>query len=175
MQHCRQLKWRTSLQKSENRTTVNKRRKARELTLQVLYAVETSDDDNWRVIVDRITESGSFSNEAKEYSMQLVENSLFRREQLDSIIQQHASNWDIGRMALIDRNIIRMAIAELKYFPSVPYKVVIDEAVEIAKTYGTDDSGRFVNGILDSIYTTLIGIRKDSDSDGTGGNSSQEK
>jgi N utilization substance protein B len=85
------------------------------------------------------------------------------------LISAKAANWEIRRMAAVDRNTLRLAAAELIHFKdSVPFKVVIDEAVEIAKTYGTDDSGKFVNGILDS-------IRKDLHSKAGNGSGKEEK
>jgi N utilization substance protein B len=70
---------------------------------------------------------------------------------IDERITRHAANWELKRMAALDRNILRLAACELVNFSEVPFKVVIDEAVELAKLYGTDESGRFVNGIIDSI------------------------
>ena len=71
------------------------------------------------------------------------------------MITQRAANWDIKRMAVIDRNILRLAVTELFYFKQVPVKVVIDEAVELAKAFGAEDSGKFVNGIIDSIHKNV--------------------
>jgi N utilization substance protein B len=71
---------------------------------------------------------------------------------IDKSIQERAANWEMKRMAAIDRNIIRLAVAEMTFFTDVPVKVVIDEAVELAKTFGSSDSGKFVNGVIDSIH-----------------------
>jgi transcription antitermination protein NusB len=131
------------------------RRKARELALQTLYACEAGNDQNFRMVLEGISlESGSGAS-AEEYAIPLVDKALFAREEIDRMIVKHAANWDIKRMNAIDRNILRMAVAELLFFMDTPYKVVIDEAVEIAKQYGTDDSGKFVNGVIDSIRKEL--------------------
>jgi N utilization substance protein B len=71
---------------------------------------------------------------------------------IDECLTRHAANWELKRMAALDRNVLRLAVAELFFFTEIPFKVVIDEAVELAKIFGTDESGRFVNGILDSIH-----------------------
>ncbi|MCK4325384.1 transcription antitermination factor NusB, partial [bacterium] len=70
---------------------------------------------------------------------------------IDALLRKHADNWDIGRMASVDRNILRFASYELLFLDEIPPKVTINEAIEIAKKYSTQDSGRFVNGILDTI------------------------
>jgi N utilization substance protein B len=83
----------------------------------------------------------------------LARGALAHRPALDAVIAKVAENWEIGRMAAIDRNILRLAAFELMHSLETPVSVVIDEAVEIAKTYSTQDSGKFVNGILDKIKT----------------------
>ena len=90
--------------------------------------------------------------EIKDYSLKLVGQCLNYTKELDDLIISKSSNWDISRIALIDRIIIRLAITEMLYFKDIPAKVSIVEAVEISKQYSTDDSSSFINGILDSIY-----------------------
>ena len=90
--------------------------------------------------------------EIKDYSLKLVDQCLNYTKELDDLIISKSSNWDISRIALIDRIIIRLAITEMLYFKEIPAKVSIVEAVEISKQYSTDDSSSFINGILDSIY-----------------------
>ena len=87
-----------------------------------------------------------------EYAKKLINKYLDKIKALDSLITSHSSNWDISRIAFIDRIIIRLALTEMFYFTDIPAKVSIVEAVEISKEYSTDDSNRFINGILDSIY-----------------------
>jgi len=134
------------------------RRKSRELALQTLYACEIgSGGDDWRQMLNNIADSSSFSPEIVKYASELVKAVFDNRESLDEMIRERAANWDLKRMAAIDRNILRLSIAELRFFSETPVKVVIDEAVELAKLFGTDDSGKFVNGIIDSINKKLKG------------------
>ena len=87
-----------------------------------------------------------------DYAKEMVDIYMKNTEKLDKLISSKSSNWDITRMALIDRLIIKLALSEIFYFDEVPGKVSIVEAVEISKEYSTEDSSRFINGILDSIY-----------------------
>ena len=132
------------------------RHRARELALQTLYACEVGITKEWEGMLRRIGEGGAFPEENVEYARGLVRETIAALEKIDGCIAHHAANWELKRMAALDRNILRLAAAEFLFFSEVPFKVVIDEAVELAKTYGTEESGRFVNGILDSIHKTLI-------------------
>jgi N utilization substance protein B len=131
------------------------RRKSRELALQALYAYEMRNDENPLMILDLVAESNFSSHEVKEYARSLMYWVSGDREQIDAVLQRHAQNWELGRMAAIDRNVMRIAVAELLNSSDVPAKVAIDEAVELAKLYGTDESGKFVNGIIDAVYKEL--------------------
>ena len=128
------------------------RRHARELALQTLYACEAGDMGEWNVMLGRIAEDSAVTDENRLYARNLVQAAVGNLAMIDECLAGHAANWELKRMAALDRNVLRLAVAELFYFTEVPFKVVIDEAVELAKTYGTDESGRFVNGILDSIH-----------------------
>ena len=132
------------------------RRNSRELALQLLYAVEISGTDELNESADLIIEQNEFDPSVREYGKRLVLAALDQLEIIDALIQKYAMNWEMRRMAAIDRNLLRLAVGELRTFKDVPYKVVIDEAVEIAKIYGSEDSGKFINGILDSIRKELI-------------------
>ena len=129
-----------------------KRHRARELALQTLYACEIGTTAEWEGVLRHIAEGGSFTDESVRYAQELVQKTMSSLGTIDETVSGHAANWELKRMAALDRNILRLAAAELFSFDNVPFKVVIDEAVELAKTYGTDESGRFVNGILDSIH-----------------------
>jgi len=87
--------------------------------------------------------------------MALLRKTTENLQELDGIIGKHIDNWDLKRLAMIDKNILRLGLAELHYFPEIPKKVTIDEAIELAKTYGSADSGRFVNGVLDALSKDL--------------------
>ena len=127
------------------------RRKSRELALQALYACEVGADADYARVLDSIAKDGDVDESAGSYAKSLVVKVLSKRTEIDELLQRHTANWDVKRMTAIDRNILRMAVAELERDDEVPFKVVIDEAVELAKLYGTDDSGKFVNGVIDSI------------------------
>ena len=128
------------------------RRKSRELALQTLYACEVGAAAEWEVMLDRIADDACAASDTVQYARELVRKAFDAMARLDETIAGHAANWELKRMAAIDRNILRLAVTELLFFGDVPFKVVIDEAVELAKRYGADESGRFVNGILDSIH-----------------------
>ncbi len=138
------------------------RRKSRELALQTLYACDVGDTVDFRKVLAGIVEDQSGLDGADEYAAGLVEKTLLYRNEIDALLSSHAANWDLKRMTAIDRNILRMAVAELRSTPDVPFKVVIDEAVELAKRYGTDDSGKFVNGVIDSIRKELPADKSES-------------
>ncbi len=128
------------------------RRKARELALQRLF----QDDFNRNRSNDRISDTlfsgGKVDAKVKAFSECLVAGVLQYKEEIDAIIQKYTQHWSKERMAIIDRNILRFSIYELFYLKDIPYKVTINEAIEIAKVYGGEDSSAFVNGILDHIY-----------------------
>ncbi len=131
------------------------KRKARVLALQVMYAYDVRDDKDIASIFETIAANTKIGKEAKKYAHELILRAVTDTNEIDSLLQKHTANWDVKRMAVIDRNILRVAITELRLIEEVPYKVVIDEAVEIAKIYGTEESGKFVNGIIDAIYKEL--------------------
>ncbi len=131
------------------------RHKSRELALYTLYACEVGSTNQWYTMLDQIADSQQRSSEVKKYARELVQKVLQQTDTIDEVLTSKAQNWELKRMATIDRNVLRIAVAELRFFPQVPFKVVIDEAVEIAKTFGSEDSGKFVNGILDSVHKQL--------------------
>ena len=132
------------------------RRKGREFTMQVLYASEVG-EDTLEKVADKIaaSEEEPVPAEAKVYGLQLARTVRMRGGEIDRLIQGASDHWDVSRLAVLDRIILRMAIAELISEPDVPSKVCINEAVEIAKKFSTENSSRFVNGILDAISRQL--------------------
>ncbi|MDR3012557.1 MAG: transcription antitermination factor NusB [Chitinispirillales bacterium] len=138
--------------KQQQSELARNRRKSRELALRTLYAYEVDSSDKWEQMLEDIAENDQLSSKVKKYASKLLSFTIENLESIDVIISGKAANWELRRMAAVDRNVLRLASAELIYLKeTVPYKVVIDQAVEIAKIYGTDDSGKFVNGIMDSI------------------------
>jgi N utilization substance protein B len=131
------------------------RRKSRELALQALYACEVGKDTAFGPVFETIAGEAARSPAVADYGRKLVEKTLNAKQEIDELLTKHAANWDLKRMTVIDRNILRMAVGELLFFKDTPFKVVIDEAVEIAKIYGTDESGKFVNGVIDSIHKEM--------------------
>ncbi|ATW28334.1 transcription antitermination factor NusB [Candidatus Formimonas warabiya] len=87
----------------------------------------------------------------KSFALQLVEGTRNALGELDAYIKKHSAEWDIERLANVDKNVIRMALYEMKYLADIPFSVSINEAIELAKSFGSEDSGKFVNGILDNI------------------------
>lgn len=129
------------------------RSKAREIALHLLYQIELT-KCQLRPAFDDYVAVFSPPAEALEFARQLLESGIAHQTELDTIIMRHVKNWELDRMAVIDRNILRLACAELWYGNNIPPKVTINEAIELAKKYGEIDSPRFVNGVLDSIYKT---------------------
>ena len=109
---------------------MKKRRASRELALQVLYACDLCADTDAEGLIDYLAREDGHDNEVRRYTQALVSTTLAQRDAIDPLLRRHAANWVLERMAVIDRNILRMALAEMLYFPDVPYKVIIDEAVE---------------------------------------------
>lgn len=126
------------------------RRKARMVALEMLYQFDMADGKMDDIIRAQI-KGKDLPNGAKDFIFQLVKGVLGHRDEIDKLIEIRAEHWSLERITVIDRNILRLAIFELLYCEDVPFKVIIDEAVELGKTYGTEDSGAFINGVLDKI------------------------
>lgn len=129
---------------------MNSRRRARELALRALYAEEMTGNTSSDIIKDMILNHDA-EDRVKQFAKELVKVTVENKTEADDIISGKAFNWDFGRIAILDKLILRMAICELRYFEDIPPKVSIDEAIEIAKKYSTEKSGQFINGILDSV------------------------
>ena len=129
------------------------KRQARVLALKMIYCKEVNSDQQDSSIVKDISEiNGENSKEVTNYAKQIFDITSEKKSEMDDYIIKKSSNWDIKRIGLIDKLIIRMSLAEMLYIKDVPPKVSIVEGVEIAKEYSTKDSGASVNGILDSVY-----------------------
>ena len=127
------------------------RRKAREFAMQLLYAVEVGKEPFLEAHAALSAESDAPDVEARDYGSRLARKTLESQKEIDGFISEASANWDLERIAILDKIIIRMASAELMHFPEIPLKVAINEAVDLAKKFSTGDSSRFVNGVLDSI------------------------
>jgi len=129
---------------------MKKRTRAREIALQFLYQLDLRGDD-------LMAEAKTFvrgeerDSETARFALRLVEGTVEHRNEIDRMIQGVAQNWNISRMAVVDRNVLRLASYELLHCDDIPPKVAINEAIELGKRYSTQNSGAFINGILDKI------------------------
>ncbi len=126
------------------------RRMGREFALQALYLIDLNKLTLEKALT-AVTAEPNSDPLAKKFAKILLEGALLHKTELDEIIVKYTLNWEMSRMAALDRNILRLGAYELLYETNTPISVVIDEAVEIAKKFSTEDSGKFVNGILDKI------------------------
>jgi N utilization substance protein B len=126
------------------------RTRARGVALQVLYEFDLVDHPAAQVLQERL-EDDPLSDELAEFSRQIVFGVLPLREQLDHVLARYAPEWPLDQIAAIDRNILRVAVWEFAIQKDTPVKVAINEAVELAKLYGSDSAPRFINGVLGSL------------------------
>ncbi len=131
---------------------MRKRTQSRGYALQILYQIDMT-DDSVSTVLDRFWKDTECDSEVRDFSVQLVKGTFENLAEIDALIAEYSEHWDLDRMPTIDRNILRSAIYELLYRDDIPRKVVINEAVEIANTFSTPDSGKFINGILDKLMT----------------------
>lgn len=128
-----------------------KRRQARELVLQLLFQTDmTKEEPNENQVQDFLKQMDA-PEEIWPFVLELVAGTLQHKEDIDIELGRSAKNWNLDRMAVVDRNILRFAIYELLYKDNIPMKVTINEAIELAKRYSTVESPSFINGILDKI------------------------
>lgn len=146
-----------------------KRRLAREMAVQMLYQFDLAGSPTPQIVghfdlrdfalealsptLDVVRERPRLEA-AFDYAKQLVEGAIAHRDELDTLIREQAEHWRIERMSGVDRNVLRVAVYEMLHHPEVPKLVVLDEAIEIAKRFGSEQSGRFVNGLLDGLLKT---------------------
>jgi N utilization substance protein B len=131
---------------------MRKRTFARECALKILYRIEISKESMEASFLDFWSKTAeAIDKESHDFVETLVKGVYDNLTAIDAIISKYTDNWDISRMAVIDRNIMRMSVYEILYRDDIPPNVSINEAIELAKKYGDVDSGKFVNGILDKI------------------------
>lgn len=126
------------------------RRKARELALRVLFETDFTSSRVDEVLARLVTDE-KMEPEAAAFLADLVRTFSCHATQLDQLIEALSDNWKLGRMASVDRNLLRLGTCEILHFPDIPKSVSINEYLEIAKKYGTEDSSSFINGILDKV------------------------
>ncbi len=134
-------------------TKVFKRRIIREKVLQVLYAYEMN-NDNLQSQIDEVFSDVEDDND-KQFGLSLIYKVIPNRDKFDEMIKSKVSNWEMDRIAMIDKILIRMGICELLYFEDIPPKVSINEVIEISKKFSTAGSAKFINGVLDAILNDL--------------------
>lgn len=130
-----------------------KRRIVRERVLQVLYAFRMN-GENLDFLCDTILVDIKNSND-KKFAVDLINKVLANKDNLEEEIKNRVTNWDLNRIATMDRLLLKMGITEILHFPDIPPKVSINEVIEIAKEYSTLNSGKFINGILDAFFSDL--------------------
>lgn len=129
---------------------VGARRKARSIALQALYEIDSTRHE-MEAVVGRLLAGGGLSQENNAFVHELVSQVIRNKEKIDRNIQKFATAWPIEQISIIDRNILRLAIFEILFDNKVSIKVAINEAVELAKKFGSDNSPKFVNGVLGSV------------------------
>ncbi|WP_372365950.1 transcription antitermination factor NusB [Candidatus Uabimicrobium sp. HlEnr_7] len=129
---------------------MRKRTKARQIALQFLYQIDLRSDEVLDQQSDFITSTESCT-EVKKYALELINGCRNYWSSINDAITKVAKNWDLSRMAVVDRTILRIAVYELLYRKDVPQKVVINEAINLGKRFSTEHSGAFINGILDNL------------------------
>jgi N utilization substance protein B len=133
---------------------MGKRRQARECALQLLFQYDFCETD-FRGTCDIYWKEHGVPSEVQEFAMNLIEGVCRNRTEIDSLIEKHSTNWRVDRMPIVDRNILRIAAYELLFERDIAASVILNEAIEIAKRFGTEESGSFVNGVLDPIAISL--------------------
>jgi len=134
---------------------MRKRTQARECALQILYQVDMTKDSPEEVL-PAYWEFHPVSEEIRQFTELIVHGTSEHLGEIDQKIVQYTENWELSRMAAVDRNILRLAVYELLYLDEIPPKVTINEAVNIAKKFSQEEAGKFVNGILDKINHTEV-------------------
>jgi len=130
------------------------RRRSRELAMQALFYVDMRQNKS-EEILDLYLQSYTPSKKVLPFFLELVNGVIREKDQIDTMIERFSSNWKMSRMSCVDRNIMRIAVYEMLYCDDIPLKVSINEAIDVGKKFGTEESGAFINGILDSVRLVL--------------------
>jgi len=135
------------------------RRKSREFVLQMLFQADMGKQTPDQVRSTFWREHKGVAEEAKDFAEQLFAVAMERSAEVDALIERHAQHWRMDRMAAVDRNVLRSAVAEMMGFPATPRAVVINEALEIARRFSSPEAVQFINGVLDSVGRDLEGSK----------------
>lgn len=136
--------------------TSKDRRKSRIIALQIAYGCELSNNSVENIFESFFKDNHLKSENIEKYSKSLVKICQKNIIKIDKIIDENSQNWELNRIAMTDKLVLRLAIVEMLHFEDVPHKVSISEAVEISKVFGTNNSGVFVNGILDAVLKKML-------------------
>jgi N utilization substance protein B len=136
------------------------RRRARRATLEALYEFDITEHPPGEVLQRRVNEN-PMEKAGVEFASRLMQGVVAYQEGMDRLIERYAPEWPLDQMAVIDRNILRMAIFEFIISDETPVKVAINEAVELAKTYGSDSAPRFINGVLGTLAERIPSLREE--------------
>ncbi len=139
-----------------------RRTKARERAVQALYQIDVAASDLDEALARFWRSFEPVEREVMELADGLVRGVAEHRRSIDAAIEEVSTNWRLDRMARVDRNVLRLAVYELRHRPDVPVKVAINEAIELGKKYGSESSGAFINGVLDRIAASLPAARRDA-------------
>jgi N utilization substance protein B len=131
-----------------------KRRKAREYALQILFQLDIRKEKPSAVVLRQFWTEYQPDDEVKAFAEEIIKGTYKHLAEINKLIHKCAKNWSLDRMAVVDRNVLRMAVYEILHRMDIPTSVTINEAIEIAKKFGTEESGSFVNGILDNVART---------------------
>jgi len=131
-----------------------KRRKAREHALQILFQLDIKKEKPSATVLKHFWAEYQPDDEVRLFAEELVKGTYKHLARINKLIHDCAKNWSLDRMAVVDRNVLRMAVYEILFRMDIPSSVTINEAIEIARKFGTDESGAFVNGILDNVART---------------------
>jgi len=131
------------------------RRKARESVLRSMYAIDVGGNTPAEVSQHIVKKLLKDDTDGVKFANEMIMQTNDHKKEFDELISKHIKNWDVDRLAMLDKLILRMAITEFLFFEQIPTKVTINEAIELAKSYSTRKSGTFVNGILDAILNDL--------------------
>jgi len=143
---------------------MGRRRKAREVALQVLYEIDFLKIDPQEA-VRLFWENFDAPKNVQKFSCRLIEGTIEHQKEIDDLISSCSENWTISRMSRVDRNILRLAVFELLHCQDIPPKVTLNEAIDLGKDFGSENSGSFINGILDALYAKLR-IPKEPETEG---------
>ena len=137
-------------------SVVGKRRKSRELAMQMLFQADVGKQTPDEVRKTFWATRDDVENDTRGFTEDIFRVATVREAEIDALIEEHSANWKLARMAAVDRNLLRTAVAELVGFPGTPAPIIINEALEIARRYSAPESINFLNGVLDAIARSRL-------------------